>query len=294
MQTMTRLKPVDVAIIGGGFTGLTMAKELSTRTSLTVLVLERGRQRTPMEYAAGMDHIDFATRFRMMQNIADETVTHRHTLRDPSVPVRQYGSFLPGTGVGGAGEHWAGHSYRFTPEFFRLRSHLRDRFGAARLPAALAVQDWGVTYDELEPHYWRAERMLGVGGKAGNLRGRIVDGGDPFEGPRQQEFPLPAVQKLVFLYALLRRHTSARLPPICYAVSAAQRALHESRRYRATRLRVLWLLLRFRLHGRCKSATHQYHSTRPARPTWLRVAHDELGATRAAQERPRDGRALLR
>ena len=29
------------------------------------------------------------------------------------------------------------------------------------------------------------------------------------------------------------------------------------------------------LHGRCKSAAHQYHSTRPATPTWLRVAHDE-------------------
>ena len=195
---MARLKPVDIVIIGGGFTGLTMAKELSTRTNLTVLVLERGRQRTPMEYAAGMDHIDFAARFRMMQNIADETVTHRHTIRDRSVPVRQYGSFLPGTGVGGAGEHWAGHSYRFTPEFFRLRGYLRERFGAARLPATLAVQDWGVTYDELEPHYWRAERMLGVGGKAGNLRGRIVDGGDPFEGPRQQEFPLPPCKSSYF------------------------------------------------------------------------------------------------
>ena len=84
-----------------------------------------------MEYAAGMDHIDFAARFRLMQNIADETVTHRHTIRDRSVPVRQYGSFLPGTGVGGAGEHWAGHSYRFTPEFC-LRGHLHERFGAAR------------------------------------------------------------------------------------------------------------------------------------------------------------------
>ena len=196
--TMTRLKPVDIVIVGGGFTGLTMAKELSTRTNLTVLVLERGRQRAPMEYAAGMDHIDFAARFRLMQNIADETVTHRHTIRDRSVPVRQYGSFLPGTGVGGAGEHWAGHSYRFTPEFFRLRGRLHERFGAARLPATLAVQDWGVTYDELEPHYWRAEQMLGVGGKAGNLRGRIVDGGDPFEGPRQQEFPLPPCKSSYF------------------------------------------------------------------------------------------------
>ena len=38
----TTLKPVDVVIIGGGFTGLTMAKELCSRTALSLLVLERG------------------------------------------------------------------------------------------------------------------------------------------------------------------------------------------------------------------------------------------------------------
>jgi gluconate 2-dehydrogenase alpha chain len=195
---MTRRKPVDIVIIGGGFTGLTMARELSTRTSQSVLVLERGRLRTPLEYAANMDDVDYGLRLRMMQNTAEETITHRHSTRDGSVPVRQYGSFLPGSGVGGAGEHWAGISFRFTPEFFRLRTHLSERFGAARLAAMLAVQDWGIAYDELEPHYWRAERMLGVGGKAGNLRGRVVAGGDPFEGPRQQEYPLAPLKRSYF------------------------------------------------------------------------------------------------
>src|SRR5438876_5714007 len=31
----------------------------------------------------------------------------RHPARASAVPIRQYGSFNPGTGVGGAGEHWA-------------------------------------------------------------------------------------------------------------------------------------------------------------------------------------------
>ena len=39
---MDRLKPVDVVIVGGGWTGLIMAKEIATRTSHSVLVLERG------------------------------------------------------------------------------------------------------------------------------------------------------------------------------------------------------------------------------------------------------------
>jgi gluconate 2-dehydrogenase alpha chain len=192
---MENLKPVDVAIVGGGWTGLMMAKELATRTGLTVAVLERGIPRKTSDYALDMDELDYAVRLRMMQNIAEETITHRHSMHDRAVPVRQYGSFLPGSGVGGAGEHWNGASWRFLPSLFTLRTHLTEKHGAARLPENLAVQDWGVTYDELEPHYWRAEQMLGVSGKAGNLNGKIVDGGNPFEGPRKNEYPLPPLKK---------------------------------------------------------------------------------------------------
>ena len=112
---MTNLKPVDVAIIGGGWTGLTMAKELTGATGLSVVVLERGIPRKLADYSLGMDELDYAIRMRMMQSIADETITHRHTSRDRAAPVRQYGSFLPGSGVGGAGEHWNGAAWRFLP-----------------------------------------------------------------------------------------------------------------------------------------------------------------------------------
>jgi gluconate 2-dehydrogenase alpha chain len=187
----TMLKPVDVVIVGGGWVGLSMAREIATRTSLSVLVLERGVQRSPSEYAVGMDEVDYAFRHRLMQNAAEETITHRHSMRATAVPVRQYGSFLPGSGVGGAGEHWAGVSFRYLPDVFTLRSHLTRKHGAAKLPNDLAVQDWGITYGDLEPHYWRAEQMLGVGGKAGNLNGKVIPGGNPFEGPRSHEYPLP-------------------------------------------------------------------------------------------------------
>src|SRR5260370_33598399 len=102
---MENLKPVDVAIVGGGWTGLMMAKEIATRTGLTVAVLERGIPRKTADYAMDMDELDYAVRLRMMQNIADETSTPRHSPRGPAAPVRQYGPFLPGSGVGGAGEH---------------------------------------------------------------------------------------------------------------------------------------------------------------------------------------------
>ena len=38
---MTNLKPLDVAIVGGGWSGLAMAKEITTRSGLNVVVLER-------------------------------------------------------------------------------------------------------------------------------------------------------------------------------------------------------------------------------------------------------------
>ncbi|HEY4364417.1 MAG TPA: GMC family oxidoreductase [Bryobacteraceae bacterium] len=188
---MQTLKPVDVVIAGGGFVGLTLAKEITTRTSLNVVVLERGQPRKTSDYATGMDELDYALRFRMMQNLADETATHRHSARAAASPIRQYGSFQPGTGVGGAGEHWGAISYRFYPEAFRLASHLREKFSAARLSSDLNVQDWGFTYEDIEPYYWHAEQLIGVGGKAGNLQGKKIDGGNVFEGPRSHEYALP-------------------------------------------------------------------------------------------------------
>src|SRR5271169_1078129 len=97
-----------------------MAKELATRTGLKILVLERGGPRRTRDYLDNMDELDYAVRLRMMQPIRDETVTFRHTQRDRALPVRQYGSFLPGTGVGGSGEHWSGISYRYVPDSFEL------------------------------------------------------------------------------------------------------------------------------------------------------------------------------
>ncbi len=167
-----------------------MAKEITTRTALQVTVLERGPARTISEYASGMDEINMR-RVGLVQNPAEQTITHRHSLKDRAVPIRQYGSFTPGTGTGGTSEHWGGISDRYLPDFFVLATHLREKFGAARMSPDWAVQDWGITYDEFENYYWRAEQLMGISGKAGNLRGQLIEGGNIFEGPRQHEYPTP-------------------------------------------------------------------------------------------------------
>lgn len=198
---MKRLPSVDVAIVGGGWTGLLMAKELASRTALSVVVLERGGLRSSVAYQDHMDELDYGIRFRAMQDVAIETVTLRHSMQDRALPMRQLGSFLPGSGVGGAGEHWGAQSYRYLPDVFQLLTRTREKYGQKRLPEDHAIRDWGVTYEELEPYYTRAERMLGVCGKAGNLKGRLFEGGNPFEAPRSEEYPCPPI-KVPYLTAL--------------------------------------------------------------------------------------------
>ena len=109
--------------------------------------------------------------------------------------MRRLGSFLPGTGLGGAGVHWNGQTWRFLPSDFRARSHNVERYGPDIIEDGLTVQDWPVSYDELEPYYDRFDRLCGIGGKAGNLRGDIQVGGNPFEGPRANEFPNPPMKQ---------------------------------------------------------------------------------------------------
>lgn len=200
---MKTLPAVDAVIVGGGWAGLLMAKELGARTSLSIVVLERGPSRKSSDYAADMDELDYAIRFRMMQDLSKETVTLRHDAARRAVPLRQHGAFLPGTGVGGSGEHWNAQVPRFLPDSFELLSKTTARYGANALPEGHAVRDWGITYDELEPYYTRVDKLLGTSGQAGNLRGKRIDGGNIFEGWRSEEYPTPPT-RVPYFSALFR------------------------------------------------------------------------------------------
>ena len=59
----------------------------------------------------------------------------------------------------------------------------------------MTIQDWGVTYEELEPFYDRFEYVAGISGKAGNLKGKPQPGGNPFKGERSREYPNPPLPR---------------------------------------------------------------------------------------------------
>jgi len=100
------------------------------------------------------------------------------------------GSFLPGVGVGGAGAHWNGVTWRLLPTDHNLRTHLENRYGKNAVPAAMTIEDFPVSYDELEPYYDRFEKLLGISGKAGNLRGQKIDGGNVSRGRARTNTPI--------------------------------------------------------------------------------------------------------
>ena len=186
---MKTLPEVDAVIAGGGWAGLLMAKELGVRTSMRVVVLERGGPRKNSDYVDGMDELDNAIRFRMMQDPSRETVTFRHNSSGKALPMRQFASFLPGTGVGGAGEHWNGMLFRFQPDAFELVRRTVERYGASKMPEGHSCQDWGIRYDELEPYYSAAESLVGASGETG---------ANPFEGARSAPFPTPPMKPSYF------------------------------------------------------------------------------------------------
>jgi gluconate 2-dehydrogenase alpha chain len=189
----TKLKSADIVIVGLGWTGGILAKELAD-TGLSIVVLERGAPRDTnpdFMYPTVHDELRYAQRHELMQNVSRETLTFRNTASETALPMRQLGSFLPGEGVGGAGVHWNGATWRWLPWDHEPLKLTLARYGRAAIPPDMNLQDWGVSYDELEPYYDKFEFLCGISGKAGNLRGEKIAGGNVFEGPRRREYPNP-------------------------------------------------------------------------------------------------------
>jgi gluconate 2-dehydrogenase alpha chain len=201
-----RLKEVDVVVIGVGMVGSIVAKELAA-AGYKVVGLERGQTRSTVpefQSPAMHDELRFAVRKAMMQDNTREPVTFRNQSSQVALPLRRWEGFLPGTGLGGSMAHWNGQTYRFQASDFQLASHTRERYGKNFLDSDLSIQDWGVTYDDLEPHYDRFEYLLGTSGKAGNIKGQIQPGGDPHQSPRSRDYPTPP-QKELFQGTIFRK-----------------------------------------------------------------------------------------
>jgi gluconate 2-dehydrogenase alpha chain len=192
-----KLPSTDVVLVGFGWTGAIMGQQL-TDAGLDVLAIERGSWRdTPTDFAPTFiqDELRYRYRGHLFEETARETVTFRNSADQEALPMRKLGSFLPGTGVGGSIVHWNGQTFRFLPYDFEIRTQTLARYGQTMVPDDLTIQDWGVTYDELEPYFTEFEALTGISGQAGNINGQKQPGGNPFEGKRSKPYPTPPMKQ---------------------------------------------------------------------------------------------------
>ncbi|MBN2348564.1 MAG: GMC family oxidoreductase [Bacteroidales bacterium] len=171
-------KHVNVVVIGAGAGGGIVAKELSV-AGLSVILFERGKWQTffdhdndelisqrsfPLKCAYGPDNERY---WRVVQSGID-------SWRIAYPNEWPYGNNA--ACVGGGTLSYGAMAWRFMPEDFTLRSTYGHVEGST-------IEDWPLTYEDLEPYYERAEYEIGVSGD---------EGSNVFGPPRKKPFPMPA------------------------------------------------------------------------------------------------------
>lgn len=188
------LKPVDVAVIGLGAAGGVAVLPLA-RAGLKIAGIEAGTWMDPRQFRPDEIH----NNVRGLVTSTPKTKREVPTIREnSSTPARRAPGHPMMNAIGGTSIHYWGQSWRLKPWDFRTRSEAVRRYGASAIPAGSTLEDWPLTYDELEPYYDIVEHEVGVSGKAGNLQGRMDAAGNIFEGPRQREYPMPPLRSTGF------------------------------------------------------------------------------------------------
>src|SRR5260370_7933808 len=150
----TKLKEVVAVIVGLGWTGGILAKELSA-AGLKVAAVERGGQRSTeaaFQVPQVRDELRYVVRHDLMMNTQKDTITVRNNVSQEALPMRRLGSFLPGDVVGGSGVHWSGHTWRWTDMEFKVRSLYEKRYGKKHLPEDTTTHHSAIGSQKLNPY----------------------------------------------------------------------------------------------------------------------------------------------
>jgi choline dehydrogenase-like flavoprotein len=170
-------KRVNAVVVGSGAGGGVVAKELST-AGLSVVLFERGG------WISYDDHTDDEL---ISQPIAPlGTSCGPDDKRYRRVVVNPDGSsriVLPSEGdynniaacVGSGTVTYAALAWRYMQEDFKMKSTYGHVPGST-------IDDWPITYEDLEPFYEKAEWEIGVAGD---------DSQNPFAPPRKKPQPMP-------------------------------------------------------------------------------------------------------
>lgn len=169
-------KHVNAVVVGAGAGGGIVAKELA-EAGLSVTLLERGKwyaydehnddelisQRSfPLACAFGPDRERYR---RVLETNGNRTLVYPNEW--------SYGNNA--ACVGGGTLSYGAMAWRFLSEDFQLKTKYGHIEGST-------LEDWPITYNDLEPFYEKAEYEVGVSGDMSN---------NPFAPPRKNPYPMP-------------------------------------------------------------------------------------------------------
>ena len=171
------LKHVNAVVIGAGAGGGIVAKELAV-AGLSVVLLERGKWYSPFDCrkddlrnqrvpalgsAFGPDDERYV---RVFVDAKGE----EHLVRPSDGDYHNNAAC-----VGGGTFSYGALAWRYMEKDFRMRS----TYGAVE---GSTLEDWPISYDDLEPYYEKAEWEIGVSGD---------DTNNIFRAPRKKPLPMP-------------------------------------------------------------------------------------------------------
>jgi choline dehydrogenase-like flavoprotein len=171
---------VNAVVVGAGAGGGIAAKELS-EAGLTVVLFERGKEQGFLDH--DNDEL-FSQRTTVLGNAyGPDKERHRRVVEAPDGSTRvvlanEGGYNNVAAVVGGGTLSYGAMAWRFMPQDFKMKS----TYGAVD---GSTLEDWPISYGELESYYEKAEWEWGVSGDMS---------GNPLSPPRNKDYPNPAFE----------------------------------------------------------------------------------------------------
>ncbi len=169
----------DICIIGSGAGAGPLAYELS-RAGFSVAVLEKGEHYERKDFSK--DEIAYTKRAVTTPKLEDEY----HTIKDGNLEYTTYEAdwnFWNGSIVGGASNFMSGFFHRLHPDDFRQKTKFGKIEGAN-------IEDWPISYEELEPYYKKVENIVGVSGRFKASKYEPDRSNEDFPYPPTTEHPI--------------------------------------------------------------------------------------------------------
>jgi choline dehydrogenase-like flavoprotein len=171
------MKRINAVVVGAGAAGGIVAKELAV-AGLSVVLLERGKWYTAHD--CRKDDLRNQRTTLLGNAFGPEDEGNPRVWVDPQgdahTALASEGAYQNNAAcVGGGTLSYGAQAWRYMPQDFRMKS----TYGA---PAGSSLEDWPISYDDLEPFYEKAEYEIGISGDYS---------GTPFHGPRRRPLPMP-------------------------------------------------------------------------------------------------------